>query len=192
LINPNSNFFLIENKLKLLEDIKSTSRYWNITWNQGEYLSSLILENKPNLVLEFGTSNGFSTLWLAKNLDSTSKIYTIEVDDSRFKDAKKNFSDCKLNNINQIKGEISEILNSNQLDNLKFDFVLLDAGQKIYKEIIEKLIEKNLIDTNTKILCDNVLSHTYMGPFIEFMKERFLNNEIIELGGGFLFSFTLK
>ncbi len=188
----NSKNFLIQNKLKNLHKIKDSNKYWNITYAQGEYLSNLILEIKPKLVLEIGTSNGFSTIWISKNLDENSKLYTIEVNDERFDEAKQNFIDCEINNIIQIKGEIFEILNSDELENKSFDFIFIDAAHKFYIELIKKLLEKKNIIKDTLIVADNVISHPYMGTYINFMKETFQENELVDLGGGFLISSSLK
>ena len=185
---------LIENKLNELEFAKNHNKYWNITKEQGDFLSKIILEENPKNILEIGTSNGYSTLYLAKNLNEISHITTIEVNTERFEISKKNFEDCNLNqNITQIKGEITEILNSEILDNItnnmnnsKFDFIFLDAMQREYLNIIKQLEEKRLLTNNAIIIADNVLSHGNMSEFKEYMNKNYKKTSIIDLGGGFL------
>ena len=91
-----SNKKLILNKLKKLEELKKKITYWNISFEQGNFLSNLVLEKKPENILEIGTSNGFSTLFLALNLDAKCNLTTIEINKNRFEEAKRNFEECNL------------------------------------------------------------------------------------------------
>lgn len=187
----NSNSFLIEKKLKYLQDRKSnSSTRWNITWFLGTFLSNLVSIKNPKNILEVGTSNGFSTLWLAKGALS-SKIYTIEVDKDRFNEAKSNFESCKLENITQLNGEFFEILDTYEF-NCKFDFIFLDAGHQFYKDIILKLESANLLEEDVMFVCDNVLTHGHMKDFISFMAEKFEISDLIEADSGFLISTSFK
>ena len=175
----------IQDKLDELELIKKNNKFWNISKEQGEILAKIILNKKPKNILEIGTSNGYSTLYLAKNLEKDSKITTIEVNDERYEIAKNNFSDCNIKNIIQIKGEILEILNTDILKNEKFDFIFLDALQREYLNLIKIIEEQNLLTTNGIIIADNVLSHGNMAEFIKYMQEKY-KTEIIEIDDGFL------
>jgi len=181
----NSGVELITNKLIELENLKKSSKYWNISKEQGEILAKIVFEKKPQNILEIGTSNGYSTLYLAKNLDKDSKITTIEVNDQRYEIAKNNFSDCNLQNISQIKGEILEILNTNILKNEKYDFIFLDAMQREYLNLIKIIEKQNLLTKNGILIADNVLSHGNMTEFIKYMQEKY-KTKIIELDDGFL------
>lgn len=188
----NSNSFLIDNRLKFLQDRKSNLNVrWNITWFLGNFLSEFVSISKPKSILEVGTSNGFSTLWIAKGA-SDAKIYTIEVNEDRFNEAKNNFEMCKLDNIIGLNGDVFEILNDYDFGGLKFDFIFLDAAHQRYKDVILMLEEKDLLDLNVKFVCDNVLSHKYMNEFIDFMKNKFENCELIEADSGLLVASTFK
>ena len=87
----------IDKKIQELEILSSNSKFWNITKEQGEFLSSLVLKKQPKNILEIGNSNGYSTLHLIKNLNINSKLTTIEVNDERLNAAKKNLKklSCK-------------------------------------------------------------------------------------------------
>ena len=175
---------LIDKRLYELEESKSDSKYWNITREQGEFLSSLVSFKKPKNILEIGTSNGYSTLFLARELGEA-RIFTVEIDDIRFNEAKGNFSLCELNDkIRCLRGDVFCILNDNKFG-CTFDLVFVDAAQKQYREIVEMLGEKNLLSENFVMVFDNISSHNYMDKFVEFMKQKYLC-ERIELGSGML------
>ena len=50
---------------------------WNIAPSEGEYLSNLVQKLKAQRVLEIGTSNGYSTIWLALGLRETGQLITL-------------------------------------------------------------------------------------------------------------------
>ncbi len=181
--DANSNTALIESKLQILEKNKPSGKHWNISWTLGKILGNLVSLKQPKNILEFGTSNGFSTLWMAKNMPNFSAIYTIEVNDQRFDEAKINFESCKIKNITQLHGEAFEVLENYDFQN-KFDFVFLDAAHKFYEQLIKELQDRNLLTEDCTIVADNVISHN-MAEFIDFMKKDF-NVEIIDIDSGFL------
>ena len=173
---------LIDKRLYELENSKSDSKYWNITREQGEFLSNSVSFKKPKNILEIGTSNGYSTLFLARELGE-GRIFTVEIDDDRFNEAKRNFSSCELDDtISCLKGDVFCVLSDYKFG-CTFDLVFVDAVQKQYREIVEILEEKNLLDENFVIIFDNISSHSYMGEFALFMKKKYLC-ERIELGSG--------
>jgi len=175
---------IINHKLMQLQKLKNSKKYWNISWNQGIFISNFINLFQPKNILEIGTSNGFSTLFIAKNLNPNYKIYTIEVDKERFKESKVNFNSCKLTNIESIYGEAYDVLdNYNFLSS--FDFIFIDALQREYLKLFKILFEKKLISNEFRIICDNVSSHSNMDEFEKYVSSNF-NVEKIEIGSGFL------
>lgn len=189
--NNNSSIIdKIDQKLIDLQKNKNHSKYWNITWRLGVFLSELVNMNSPQNVLEIGTSNGFSTLFIAKSISIDSKIYTIEIDEGRFEEARKNFSDCGIENIISLNGNVFDILENYSFDE-KIDFVFLDAAHKSYKQVINMLEDKNILSNNAIIVADNVISHSYMSEFIEYMKEKYLC-QVVDMDSGFLVAFRQK
>lgn len=172
-------------KLKELDTKRDHDKYWNISKELGLVLTNLTLMKKPKNVLEFGTSNGYSGLCMIKGLDENSKFTSIEVDSGRHEEAKKNISFCDLKNITLIEGEIFEVLNSGKFDGQLFDMIFLDAAHKNYREVVETLLKNKLINDETLIVADNVVSHS-MDSFIDFMRMKFAEVEIIRTDSGFL------
>jgi predicted O-methyltransferase YrrM len=128
-------------------------RLWNIHQETAELLYTFVKIKAPEHILEIGTSNGFSTFWLSIAAESCDAVVdTIEVDEDRFKLAKKNLVNRK--NIIQRFGKAELIIP--ELTN-KFDFIFIDAGKINYIDYIKILINK--LNNNAIIVADNVISH---------------------------------
>jgi len=163
---------------------KEKKKNWNISWNLCMFLTNLIEINKPKRVLEIGTSNGFSTLCLLKNLPLTSKIYTIEINNTRFEEAKQNFLKYSKN-IFQIKGNVFEILKDKKKLNEKFDLIFIDAAQDRYKEILLLIEKRCILNKNSLIIFDNILTHKSTKSLFDLVKKKYIY-ELIEIDSGFL------
>jgi predicted O-methyltransferase YrrM len=110
---------------------------------------------KPMHILEIGTFTGYSALCLAKGLDPSGVLHTIE---SRLEDAQtasNYFSQSKY--ANQIKlhiGDAKEIIPTLQG---MFDLVFIDADKTGYIEYYEMMVP--LLAKGGVIIADNVLFH---------------------------------
>ncbi len=175
---------IIDIILGKLQSSKEHKKYWNISWNLGVVLSNLVEIKNPVNILEFGTSNGFSTLWIARSSNSNSKITTIDVNKERLNEAILNFKKAEVKNITCINSEILDFL-ENTTSNVKYDFIFLDAAHKFYEDIIKKLIKKDLLLNNAIIVADNILTHSHLSNFADKMLKKF-PSEIIEIDSGFL------
>ncbi len=100
----------------------------NVLPRNGRLLYDLVCEKGYKRGLEIGTSNGYSTLWLALAFRKNGgKLITIEIDPLRAEEARANFR----------KAGLSEYIDCRTNDAFKeipnlpkdFDFVFLDAGQ---------------------------------------------------------------
>lgn len=82
-------------------------RMLNITRDTGEFLSVLVQAANARRVLEIGTSNGYSTLWLASAAKPINgHVTTVELSDFKHSLATKNFEQSGLvDTITQIHGE---------------------------------------------------------------------------------------
>lgn len=63
-------------------------KYLNITRDTGEFLAVLVKAIRAGRVLEIGTSNGYSTLWLASSLNNGGRVVTVEFDNDKIGEAK--------------------------------------------------------------------------------------------------------
>ena len=145
--------FKVMNKInEILNSIEEFGKYnymFNVPRNSGEFLNFLVRIRKPKKILEIGTSDGYSTIWLGKE---GNEVITIENDKNKVNLAKANFESCGLNNIKILYGDALEILE--KLEE-KFDFVFLDAIKSEYLKDFKKIkFEKSAL-----VIADNIISH---------------------------------
>ncbi len=176
---------------KVLEDLEKTSKdFWNISRQSANFLNMLIKISGAKNVLEIGTSNGYSGIWLASALKKTGgRLTTIEFYEKRIELALDNFKKCKLDDIITIKqGSATVILE--KLDE-EFDFVFLDADKSEYIKYFE-IINPKLKKGGT-IAADNITSHSKkVAPFVEKIKtDKNYQVEILDLPAGLLVAHKL-
>ncbi len=142
----------------LIELEKTQKEFWNISRVTAEFLYNLIVDSNSKSVIEVGTSNGYSGIWLAKALKRTGgRLTTIEFYDKRLDVAKENFKKCGVADIiDTKKGDAATILEYLPED-FKVDFAFIDANKAQYVKFF-RLIEPHL-NPGGYIACDNVISH---------------------------------
>jgi predicted O-methyltransferase YrrM len=108
-------------------------------------------------VLELGTSNGFSTLWLADAVTSThGKLVSVEIDKSRTELAEKHLSRFRLLAATElISADAKDYLATTEAG---FDLIFLDAERSSYVNYWSHL-RRLLLKKGALLIVDNVLSH---------------------------------
>ncbi|CCY62184.1 o-methyltransferase family 3 [Clostridium sp. CAG:967] len=153
---------------EVLHNLEETQKqFWNISRVTAEFLYTLIKSENAKSVLEVGTSNGYSGVWLGKAVKETGgHLTTIEFWDKRLDIAKENFKICRVDDvITTLKGSACEILEELPED-FMIDIAFVDANKSEYIKYFE-LIDKHLRKGGI-IACDNVLSHeAKCKPFID-------------------------
>lgn len=169
--------------LTQLQNQKNSSHYFNITWRQGIILSAIIEIYTPDTILEIGTGNGFSTLWM-KKATPESTITTIEIDSNTYFEAQKNFSKAKVeDSIISINEDVfSSVVHLKD----SFECVFIDACQKRYEELVSLLFSTLSFKTNHFFIIDNVESHDKTQTLTKVFEERGYETTIINEGSGFL------
>ena len=97
----------------------TADKFWNISRDTGNFINMLIKMLKCKNVLELGTSNGYSGLWIADALKETNgHLTTIEFWEKRQCIAREYFQKCGFSDIitckigsayDVIKNEIKEL-----------------------------------------------------------------------------------
>jgi len=154
--------FGIENDLAAVE---YPGRMLNITRDTGRFLEVLVKATKARRILEIGTSNGYSTLWLARAAKATGgEVTTIERLDSKIALARNNFERSGLAwFITQIQDEAGDYLR--RMEGEMYDFVFLDSERSAYPDWWEHL--KPRLSQGGVLVADNAFSHSSeMAPFM--------------------------
>lgn len=118
------------------------------------FLEQYIKENHVKKILELGTAIGYSAIRMA-SISSDIQVITIERDEKRFLEAKKNISEAGLEH--QIHPMLMDIMDFETEE--QFDLIFIDAAKSQYIKFFEKF-EANLITGGT-IISDNLDFHGY-------------------------------
>ncbi len=139
-----------------IEGIPSSERMRNITPDVGLFLNILVKATKATSILEIGTSNGYSTIWLGlATQENNGQLITLEVDPRKVKLAKENIERAGLvKTVKLIEGDAKETL---RILEKEFDFVFLDAEKEDYLEFFHLIFPK--LKIGGVIVADNVISH---------------------------------
>ena len=143
--------------LSHLADMRRGQRgMMNVVPDEGRYLHDLILKHKVINVLEVGTSNGYSGIWMGLALRETGgKLTTLEIHQGRARLAQENFRRTGLDSrINLILGDALQSLS--RLDG-RFDFVFIDAAKSEYVQYLELVLPR--VPPGGIIVAHNVDSH---------------------------------
>lgn len=185
-----------KNTEKILHELENTrENFWNLDRYSANFLYQLILIKNAKNVLEIGTSNGYSGIWILKALEITNgKFTTIEFWEKRQSIARKNFEICAPNVKKEPKiGSAIVVLEDllYEIDDKKrdkFDFIFIDANKKEYLSYFN-IVDK-IIDDNGIIIADNILSHKEKTAL--YVNELYNNNlyesQILEIGAGMMLS----
>lgn len=162
-----------------------------------EVVGKVLEELKPNKILEIGTAVGYSAICFSKYLTENGRIDTIERDEERISEAKKNIKDLQLEEkINIISGDAVEILPTL---NEKYDAIFIDAAKGKYpfflKEAIRMMSDKGIIIADNILYKGYTLSdynkhkqRTAVRGLREYLKEleknENLKTELLEVGDG--------
>ncbi|MNO95636.1 putative O-methyltransferase [compost metagenome] len=129
----------------------------NITRDTGELLALLVQTRGAQAVLEIGTSNGYSTLWLAeavKRLDG--RVTTIERDEKKISLAEANFQRAGLSSwITLLAGEAGSLLPS--LPTAGYQLIFLDSDRQHYQGWWPEI--RRLLAPRGLLVVDNAISH---------------------------------
>lgn len=126
--------------------------YLSISKEQGEDLIQLIKQNNIKNVVEFGTSFGISTLYLAQGvLETGGHVITTELVEEKAVKAIENFKTAGINDLINVK--VGNALDTLQNHSEPIDLLLLDGWKDLYLPLFE-MLESNF-HSDTFIYVDN-------------------------------------
>jgi caffeoyl-CoA O-methyltransferase len=127
--------------VSVLNDMTSSQRTQgaNVPMDDGRFLRMLVESIGAKNVVEIGTSNGYSALWMLLGLKSTGgKLTTFEIEASSIKLARQNFKSAGVDNIaTVVEGDAHE-----KVKTLKepIDLLFLDADKDGYYDYLKQLL----------------------------------------------------
>lgn len=145
------------------------SRMLNITHDTGEFLAVLVRAMGARRVLEIGTSNGYSTLWLAEAAQAINgTVTTVELSAAKVALARDNFRRAQLQErIVQVEGEAGDFLAASADES--FDLVFLDSERGAYLGWLTQL--ERILRPGGLVVVDNATSHAQeLAPFMQALR----------------------
>ena len=175
--------------LKRLE--KTAKQYTNIAPENGQFLSILIRSIQAQNVLEVGTSNGYSTIWIAAALKETGgKLITLEYDAERAKEAQAHLNEICLDSFVELR--VGNALEEIPKCNAVFDLVFLDADKGEYRQYLEMVLP-NIRPGGLVVADDTITMRDEMPDYIDFVfNTPLLNSVDVPLDDGIILSYRTK
>jgi predicted O-methyltransferase YrrM len=144
-------------------------RMLNITRDTGEFLVVLVKATLARRVLEIGTSNGYSTLWLASAARTIGgSVTTVELAEYKIGLASANFARAGLARyVSVVHADAGPVLE--RLAEGAFDLVFLDSERPQYPGWWPDL--RRVLRPGGLLVVDNATSHREeLAPFVALVK----------------------
>jgi len=131
-------------------------RMLNLEPETAELVSILARSSGARRALEIGTSNGYSTIWLAASIGPDGgRVISIDRRPEKHKMARESLSRAGLVEFVDLRcGDATELVATLPGP---FDFVIFDADRKSAPEQLRILVPK--LESRALVLADNALSH---------------------------------
>ena len=143
---------MVKSAFRPMQPSDFKNAYLAISKEQGADLKRLIIENDLKNIVEFGTSFGISTLFLAQGVIATNgHIITTELIETKAGKAMENFKKAGVNDFVEVR--IGDALETLKNHSEPIDLLLLDGWKDLYLPLF-RLLEPNF-HGNTIIYVDN-------------------------------------
>jgi predicted O-methyltransferase YrrM len=167
--------------------VNSAERYHPLGEQGGLFAFNLILATKPSLIVEIGTSLGYSTVWLGKAaVEIGARVLSYEIDPARAAQAEQVLSRFRLNE----KVEISIGDARARLATLPSapGMALLDGAKEQYRDYGKVLLDLPRPESLV-ILADNMISHRLqLFDFLDFLDAQpGVSHQLVPVGKGLEF-----
>ena len=159
-------------------------RMLNITHDTGEFLALLVRATGARRILEVGTSNGYSTLWLAQAAQALDGfVTTVEHSAYKIELAAKNFARADLApHIELVHADAGSFIQQRAPE--EFDLVFLDSERTEYVGWWPRV--RAILRVGGLLVADNATSHAQeMQPFMALVKtEVAFITSLVPVGNG--------
>jgi predicted O-methyltransferase YrrM len=136
----------------------------------GRLLYLLVRSIRAKTVVEFGTSFGISTIYLAAALrdNGGGKLVTFEMEPTKTERAKKHLTEAGLVDLVDFRlGDALELLK--KAPGKPVDFLLLDGAKPLYGQVL-KLVEPHL-RPGALIASDNINARNKIADFTDYVRD---------------------
>ena len=146
----------VEDAAQRAAGLHSSQRTRNVERNTGRWLALLAQATNAREVLEIGSSNGVSTIWLAAAArQNGGRVTGTEILPERTAEANRNLADAGLDAVARVvdgdaRTTVASLPGS-------FDLVFIDAEKEDYVDHLEAVVDR--VRVGGLILADNVISH---------------------------------
>ena len=161
-------------------------RLRNVEPDTAKVLAVLVEAVTAKRLLEVGTSNGYSTLWLADAARSIGgKVVSVDLDPTRTAEAREHLSNVQLKDHVELRTEDAAVTLSNLAD-VSLDMVFLDGERTAYCGYWPDLLRS--LRPGGLLAVDNVLSHAdEVHELRELVKgEDVASEAVVPVGAGLL------
>ncbi len=158
-------------------------RFRNLEPPTAELLAVLIRAAGARRILELGTSNGYSTLWLADAAEATGgRVTSVELDPVRSALARDALRRAGLEAFAELRTEdAADTLRA--ADDADLDLVFLDAERPAYMSYLPDLMR--VLRPGGVLAIDNVISHEHeLVEFTAAIEAEPLTQTVVPVGAG--------
>lgn len=170
---------------------KSRDDAWQIPRVEGEMLRQIALASRAKIIVEIGTSYGFSGLfWLAALRHTGGHLHTIDKDPNKFESARATFAGAGVGDlVTCYLGDAMQVL-PGMPDGI--DIAFIDADKPACREYFDMLLPK--LRVGGSILTDNATTHREeLSEFTAYVRSRpNALSTIVPVGNGVEWTIKLK
>ncbi len=159
-------------------------RFRNVEPETAELLGVLIRASDALRILELGTSNGYSTVWLADAAEATGgSLLSVDIDAERTHLAREHLRSALLDDRVELRTEDAGLTLARSSDS-EWDLVFLDAERPAYASYVTDLVRT--LAPGGLLAVDNILSHEHeLHEFTSLIEaEPRLTQTVVPVGAG--------
>jgi predicted O-methyltransferase YrrM len=161
-------------------------RLRNVEPDTARLLAVLIRATQARAVLELGTSNGYSTLWLADAVRATGgHLVSTDIDPDRRAQAARNLDRAGLRDLVELRVQDAAVT-LREASDATWDMIFLDAERSAYTSYWPDLVR--VLQPGGLLVVDNVISHAEeVREFRELVRaEKLVSEALAPTGAGAL------
>jgi predicted O-methyltransferase YrrM len=155
---------------RLLDEMDAKSyQFWSVPRKDAEFLHLMVKATRVRNVLELGTSQGTSAVWMGLALEETGgQLTTIEIGKERYESARRHVSEAGLSQrITLINGdahvEVAKLGGP-------FDFVFMDADKEGQMDYFKKLYPKKFTPGGILAVHNAIRQASSMKDYLEMIR----------------------